>query len=128
MLGRHSEAADCYRQVLALARELRSSNWQYEALQGLGHLHHTTAQPDLALTHFEQALQLATDLAQPTDQARAHDGLAHAYHAKGQHEQARQHWQHALDILATFGADHTEDAEVNVANIRARLTQTMPVD
>jgi tetratricopeptide (TPR) repeat protein len=121
MLGRHGEAADCYRQVLVLARQLHSDNWQYEALQGMGRLHHATGRPDLALTHHEQALRYATELIQPADQARAHDGLARAYHAKGQHEQARLHWQHALDILTTLGTDHTEDLEANVPHIREQI-------
>ena len=121
-----SEAADCYQQVLDLARELGNSNWQFEALQGLGRLHHATGHPDLALTHHQQALQHATDLAQPADQARAHDGLAHAHHALNHHDQARRHWQHALDILTSLGTDHTEELEASVPNIRAHLTNLGP--
>jgi len=121
MLGRHEQAATYYQQVLGLARNLGSSNWQFEALQGLGRLHHATGHPTLALTHHQQALQHATDLAQLPDQASAHDGLAHAHHALNQHDQARQHWQQALDILTSLGTDYTEEPEASVPNIRAHL-------
>ena len=122
MLGRHEQAATYYQQVLGLARNLGSSNWQFEALQGLGRLHQATGRPDLALTYHERALQPATDLAQPGDQARAHDGLAHAHHALNAYDRARRHWQNALDILTSLGTDHTEDHEASVSSIRTHLT------
>jgi tetratricopeptide (TPR) repeat protein len=126
MLGRHSEAVNCYHQMLDLADEHGNRNWQFEALQGLGRLHHATGSPALALTHHQKALKYATDLAQPSDQARAHDGLAHAHHALNQHDQARQHWQRALDILTSLGTGHTEEPEASASNIRARLGQQPP--
>jgi tetratricopeptide (TPR) repeat protein len=119
--GRHDQAANCYRQTLERARELGSANWQFEALQSLGRLHHAAGQTELALTCHEQALQFATDLTQLSDQARAHDGIAHAHRTLGDPEQARKHWQQALDILTCLGADHTDEVQTSIPNIRAHL-------
>ena len=106
--------------MLDLTQEGGDRNWQFEAWQGLGRLHHATGHPDAALAHHDQALALACELGQPDDQARAHDGLAHAHHALHQPEQAGTHWRHALDILTHLGVDRTDD-ETTVAAIRAHL-------
>jgi tetratricopeptide (TPR) repeat protein len=120
---RPAQAADSYRAALRLARDTGHRNWQFEALHGLGRVHHRTGQQELATQHHERALELATELGQPVDQARAHDGLASAHRARHEHDHARQHWQRALAILTDLGSDHTEEAEVSAATIRAHLAE-----
>jgi tetratricopeptide (TPR) repeat protein len=114
-------STDHYQRLLDLAQQRGNRNWQFEAWQGLGRLHHATGRADLALTHHRQALALAVELDQPDDQARAHNGLAHAHHALHQLGPARAHWQHALAILERLGIDRTDDEDTTIAAIRAHL-------
>jgi tetratricopeptide (TPR) repeat protein len=107
--------------VQELARESGDRNWQYEAMLGLGRIHHAAGRPVEALEHHHEALRLAEELAQPADVARAHDSLAHAYKALNQHESARDHWRRALDILTAHGLENAEDDETTASSIRANL-------
>ena len=106
---------------MAGARQTGDRNWQFEAHQGLGRVHHATNRHHDALHHQHTALQLAVELDQPADQARVHDGLAHTHHALGDPDQARHHWQAALDLLTGIGTDHTEESGVATAAIGTHL-------
>jgi tetratricopeptide (TPR) repeat protein len=77
--GRYGPAADCFGQVLDLARETGNRNFQVEGHLGLGRTHQATGHPD------------------------------HAHHTLAHPDQARHHWQYALNILNALDTPAAED-------------------
>lgn len=121
--GRHDEATDLFQQALRTARLIGGRNSEMEVLYALGRVHHAIGDYDQALTDHHHALDIAVKLGHSHDQARIHDGFADTYCALGLLEQARQHWHTALTILTNASLETTDDPEVTINRIRARIAR-----
>jgi tetratricopeptide (TPR) repeat protein len=81
---------------------------EFEAMHGLGHLHHAIGDATQVLAHHQAALGIAHELAQHRDEARAHDGIADAHAALGNLDLARHRWEQALAIFTDLEAPEAD--------------------
>jgi tetratricopeptide (TPR) repeat protein len=122
LLDRHEHAAATYQYALAVAEEIGDRNWQFEALNSLGRLHHAIGQPERALADHLEALSLSLPhwASEPTMpvHATALPGPPHARSCTG----GRKTLGKTLEILTVLGTEHTEERGVDTATIGDPLT------
>lgn len=94
LLDRHEHAAATYQYALAVAEEIGDRNWQFEALNSLGRLHHAIGQPERALADHLEALSLSLPhwASEPTRPpcTRRH---SQAHRTLGRAQGAGRHWE-----------------------------------
>jgi tetratricopeptide (TPR) repeat protein len=113
------QAIDCFKQALALFRELGDRTGEAEALNGVGEIMLGAGRPQEARAGHAAALTLASQTGDAYERARAHAGLGAALSACGDVTIGKRHLRRALDVYAEIGAPESE-------GIRARLAALEP--
>lgn len=101
--GQYARAVDCYRQKLALARELGDRYEQERAQGNLGLIALNRGDPLAARRAFEQVLELAVSLNQRDAQQVALGNLGNIAFSLGEIERARELYQREKNISLDSG-------------------------
>ncbi|MFL6073628.1 MAG: BTAD domain-containing putative transcriptional regulator [Mycobacteriales bacterium] len=120
LLGDHRQALVHCEEALAIQQELGDLSQQHATLDSIGYAHHHLGHHREAVERYRQALAISRELGDRYTQAKSLTHLGDAHLAGGDPGAAREAWRQALDIF-------TEIANVEAADVRARLQQTSEV-
>lgn len=120
-LDRVAESADAHRQAIDIAKEIRASALELEALNGLGETLNATRPSDAAACHRD-ALARAIRLGDRAETARAHAGLGLAHRDLGDLTKAREDLKAALALYRALGAPEADAVRTLLAAICESVT------